>query len=448
MNVGVLSIIPILILIMGALLTKRISEMMIVASVVGAIFVYRESFFTGYITMMYNVLSDPTYQFILINVLSFGALSKQLQKSGALTGFRHLIFRLSKGPIKPLFLAWILHFFLFINGYLNTLVTSFAMRDTTDQHHIPREHLAFQIGCMTPAVSTLVPITSWTVFTVGLLRSQGLGFSDYFRSIPLMFYPILIALINLLLALGLFPKIGALKEAYQRVDHGGDVLLEEPRVAKIMEIDPIEDEKKSSAWNFVLPIAVLIVFVFLFDNSLIHGLLAALVSQAIIYLPQKLMTLDEFVNNLFSGAASMSRIAMILFFAYVLNEANRALGFAEFLVSLVGTSFPAFLLPLIVFIIVGFTAFATSGYWVIQVITFPIFIPLAHSLQVSPHLVIAATMSGVVFGSMFCFYSDVLFMVAAGTGVSNMRQISISTPYILIATLLTSIGYIIAGLLF
>jgi tetracycline resistance efflux pump len=447
MDYGILSLVPILILIIGALITKRISEMIIATSLIGAILVYKEAFFSGYITMMYDVLSNSTYQFILINVLCFGAFSRQLQKSGALTGFRRLIANYSKDPLKPMVLAWILHFFLFINGYLNILVSSFAMRDTTDQHGIPREHLAFQIGCMSPSVSTLVPITSWTVFTVGLLRVQGLGFIDYIRSIPFMFFPILLSIFNLLLSLGAFPKIGALKEAYQRVGYGGDVVPKEPGMTKITETNPIDEEKTSSAWNFVIPVVVLVIFVFLFDNSLIHGLLAAIASQALLYLSQKLMTLDEFVNNLFEGAASMSRIAMIIFFAYLLNEANRAMGFAEFLVSLAGPSFPPFLLPLIVFLIVGFTAFATSGYWVIQVITFPIFLSLATSLQVNHHLIIAATMSGVTFGSMFCFYSDVLFMVAAGTGISNMKQISVSAPYVFIAAVLTSFAYVVAGLL-
>ncbi len=448
MDYGILSVIPILVLIVGALLTKRISEMMIIASVIGAVFVYKGDFFTGYITMMYSVLSNPTYQFILINLMCFGALSLQFQKSGALIGFRSLIQKLSKGPLTPLLLAWILNFLLFMNGYLSILVTSFAIRDTTDQQRIPREHLAFQVGCMCPSVSTLVPITSWTVFTVGLLREQGLGFTDYLHSIPLMFFPILLVTLNFLLALGLFPKVGALKEAWQRTKSGGDAYLEEPGMAKIMEVEPVSEDKMSSAWNFVIPIVVLIAVVLLFDNSLIHGLLAGIVTQLILYLLQKLMTPEEFVNNLFKGAASMSRIAIIIFFAYLLNEANKAMGFTEFLISLAGPSFPPFLLPLIVFVIVGFTAFATSGYWVIQVITIPIFISLAASLQVDYRLIIAATMSGVTFGSIFCFYSDVLFMVAAGTGVSNMRQISISAPYILSITGMTAVAYVIAGLLF
>jgi Na+/H+ antiporter NhaC len=67
-------------------------------------------------------------------------------------------------------------------------------------------------------------------------------------------------------------------------------------------------------------------------------------------------------------------------------------------------------------------------------------------MNVHPSLVIGAMMSGATFGSMFCFYSDVVFMAAAGTGVSNIRQIHVSAPYILSVAAITSILYLITGL--
>ena len=78
-----------------------------------------------------------------------------------------------------------------------------------------------------------------------------------------------------------------------------------------------------------------------------------------------------------------------------------------------------------------------QGYWSIQVIAIPIFIPLALSMGVNPSLAIAAVMSGIVFGCNICFYVDTVFMTSAGTGVSNLRQIKVTAPYAIAGAVLT-----------
>ena len=58
---------------------------------------------------------------------------------------------------------------------------------------------------------------------------------------------------------------------------------------------------------------------------------------------------------------------------------------------------------------------------------------------------IGAVMSGVAFGGNFCFYSDIIFMTSAGTGISNMRQVKVAAPYVLTVTALTLAGYVALG---
>lgn len=92
MDYGFVSCIPILVLITGALLTKKIGESMIVASVVGVAIVYKGGFFDDYVDTMYEVLTNESYQFILFIVLYFGAAVKLFQASGCLIGFGTLRF--------------------------------------------------------------------------------------------------------------------------------------------------------------------------------------------------------------------------------------------------------------------------------------------------------------------------------------------------------------------
>ena len=86
-----------------------------------------------------------------------------------------------------------------------------------------------------------VPFTSWTAFSVGLLTEFDLTFADYLRAVPLMFYPLAMMLLTLLLAAGVFPKVGPLKRAYDRVRSGGAV--------SYTHLDVYKRQPMSAAWR-------------------------------------------------------------------------------------------------------------------------------------------------------------------------------------------------------
>ena len=446
MDYGLISCIPITVLVVGALLTKKIAEMMVIASLLGAIFVYKSNFFSGYIEMMYEVLMNPSYQFVLIVLITFGALIRLFQMSGALSGFGQIMSKFAKGPKKPLLIAWAMSFFMFSDDFMGTLAVAFGMQEVTDRSSIPREHLAYLVGSMSASVCVLIPFSSWVAFTVGLISEYGLGFSDYLKAIPFMFFPIFTILVCFLVVCGIIPKVGLLKKSYERVAQGGDVLVKEKAGVSIVDLDISVEKKPSSPLNFIIPITALVIIAILYDNDLVHGLIAAIAVQGVLYISQKLMTSTEFVTNFFEGAKSMCNIAVIIFFAYILNNANQIIGFSDFFIEGIEKTVPVHLLPLTVFLIVAFTTFATGGYWIIQVITIPIFIPLAVSTGLNLSVIIAAIMSGVTFGGIFSFYSAIVFTAAAGTGVANIRQIKVAAPYVLGTLLLSAICFVIVGM--
>ncbi len=445
MDYGIISCIPIAVLIIGVLITKRMAEMIILSSLIGAVLVYKGDFFSGYIGMVYGALSNQSYQFLLLILLGFGGMTKLFEKSGALMGFSGILSKYANSPKKSMVLTWIMGIIMFVDDYLNVLATSFSMRALTDRNGVPREHLAYGVNSMGACVCVLVPFTSWAAFAVGCISEQGLTFSDYIRSIPYMFFPWVAIIVCLLVAIGVIPKVGLIKKAYERVEAGGPVLVEEKAGANLVNIEIDENVKPSSPFNFIVPIVVLIVVMLLSNNDVIHGIFAALVVQAVMYIAQKILTLTEFMGSLFEGIASMASLAVVICFAYMLGAANDAMGFSSYVIGgMTKTISPAFL-PAITFVVVGFVAFAAASFWVLILITTPIFIPLSISMGVDPAIVVAAIMSGVAFGSKFCFYSDAVFMTSAGTGVSNMTQIKAVAPYVLGSAVLAALFYLIAG---
>ena len=333
MDYGFVSCIPILVLITGALLTKKIGESMIAASVVGVAIVYKGGFFDGYVDTMYEVLTNESYQFILFIVLCFGAAVKLFQASGCLTGFGNLISKIASGPKKPLLLALLTNVIMFMDDYLNTLGVSFSMREVTDRNHIPREHLAFQTAVMAPALCVLVPFSSWAAFTVGIASEFDVSLSDYIKGIPYMWFPILMVILCVLTAAGGFPKLGNLKKAYERVNGGGLVRPPDDGEKALVNMEMDDNIESSSALNFILPMAVVVAVTIYCDNDLVHGMLAGIVSQALLYIGQKIVSVSDFLDLCFEGCKSMMSMVIIVFFAFIINSVNNKMGFAEYLIN-------------------------------------------------------------------------------------------------------------------
>ncbi len=154
---------------------------------------------------------------------------------------------------------------------------------------------------------------------------------------------------------------------------------------------------------------------------------------------------SDFLDLCFEGCKSMMSMVIIVFFAFIINSVNNKMGFAEYLINTICRSLPMQFLPVLIFLIMAFATFATAGYWLMQVIALPIFLPMASVAGLSSSIAVACVMSGVTLGGILCFYSDVIFMTVAGTGVSNVALVKTITPYALIGAVLTAAGYLLLG---
>lgn len=447
MDYGIISCIPITVLIVGVLITKRMAEMMMLASITGAILVYKAGFFSGWIDMMYGAVSDGSFEFLLFLLLGFGVLIRLFEQSGAFLGFANLVSKFVKGRKSAMVVTWIMGILMFVDDYLNVLAVSTSMKSLTDEYRIPREHLAYGVNSMGACVCVLVPIASWAAFAMACASDYGLGMGDYVRALPFMFFPIIAVVVCLLVALGIIPKVGLLKKAYERVDNGGPLLLEEKVGASIvnLESDNSDDIKPGNVLFFIIPIIVLVAGIFICDGDVISGIYAAIVSQAVIYVGSRRMNLTEFMDNLIAGITSMSGLAFVILNAFMLGIANDTMGFSEYVINAMTGLISPQLLPMLTFLIVGLVTFAASSYFPMIMLSIPIFIPLAIKMGIDPAIAIAAIMSGAAFGSKFCFYSDAVFMTSAGTGVNNMTQIKVVAPYVLSSVALAAIAYLIVG---
>ena len=413
------------------------------AALIGAIILKHMGFFSEYINLMYAALSNESFQFILLILISSGAMIKLLEKSGAMLGFRNMASRWANSKRKALFFTWLLGGIVFIDDYLNALAVGTSMRNITDYYKVPREHLAYTVNCMGACVCVLIPFSSWAAFGVGTFKGFGYVFSDYVHAIPFMFYPMVAIIICLLLALDIIPKFGGMKTAYARVDRTGITLITDDNT--LLPNENHDDIKASSPLNFFIPMIILVVVMVCCDNELIHGMIAAIVAQAILYIAQKIMSVSEFMKNMFEGIVSMAMVSFVVGLSIMMNVVNMKLGFSQYVISLLSGVVPPLLLPVITFISVALVAFASGSFWPLIIIVSPVFLPMAVSLHCNPHIVMAAMMSGIALGSQCCLYSDAIFMTAAVTDVPNVIQFKSIVPYLLIGVIIAVALFLIVG---
>ena len=127
MEYGFISCLPIIVLIVGALLTKRIMEMLLLATFVGVAILNGTGFLGGFVDVLYETLSSWSLQFVFIILFAFGGLIKLFQTSGAISGFGDILSKYASGPKKPILLAWVLGILMCVDDFLNVLTVGLSL---------------------------------------------------------------------------------------------------------------------------------------------------------------------------------------------------------------------------------------------------------------------------------------------------------------------------------
>lgn len=437
--------IPLALLMVLALTTKRMAESMIAAALAAMVILHGTNFVSGTLDSFYETFTNSSLQFVILILVGFGGAIHLLQDSGALLGFGNLVSRFASGPKKPLLLTFFMAFLMFVEDYLSALTLTFSMKSVCDENRIPREHLAVLSVAVPTSLCLLIPFSSWIAFTVGLLKDFGLGFNDYVLSIRYMFYPMVIVIVMFLIVIGVIPKVGELKNAYDRVAAGGPTHLIEEKGQSLVDLEMDSDQKPSGAWNALIPIAVMVIGTLAYDNDVLHGVFLALFVEFALYIGQRMMTIPQFFDSFFEGAKGMTSLGIIVFFGFLLSDSNQKLGVFDIMIRGVTSAIPLQLLPLLTFLLIFFATFATAGCWTMQIIAVPIFIPIALGAGYPVHPIIAAMMSGVCMGYTACFYADGVFLCSAGTGVSNIRIVKTIMPYTILSGIISAVAFVVLG---
>lgn len=449
---GIFCLIPAIVILAFALITKRTFEALFLGAAVSLIMYYKQGFFLPLVEMVQSVISDEVWIFVAFAL--FGFFVVLLEKSKGTIGFANFLSRWANSQKKTLVASWVLGIVVFLDDFLNILTVSAAMRKLSDRHKTPREMFAYLLDSTGAPVCVLIPLSTWAIFYADLAQTEfdtagitayGDGMSAYISSIPFMFYSWIAVLMVPALAIGIMPKIGPMKKAFQRVQETGKLWSDASDQFNLQESEEVDDNKvEPKMRNFIVPLIVVIIAM-LITEDMVASLLITLAIMFLMYIPTKVMTFGDFCESLPKGISNMLPVMIILVGCYMVRDSMNLIQMPQYVVEAAVPFCSAQLLPAITFIVVALLAFVTGSSWGVPAIAVPILMPLAFASGANPLLVLGALVAGASFGSHACFYADATVLSSQASSISNLDHAFTQIPYAIICAAAAVVLYLIGG---
>lgn len=498
-NFGLLSLLPPLLAIALAFLTKQVLLSLFLGVFVGALLLNGGNPFYAFLRTLDSYIlgsaADSWNAAILIFTLSIGGMIGVVSKMGGTKAIAESLSRRTKSARGAQIVTWILGILVFFDDYANTLIVGPTMRPLSDKMKISREKLSYIIDSTAAPIAGMALVSTWVGYEIGIMRNayEAIGLSEniylvFLKSIPYTFYNIF-ALV-LVFALAFTQKdFGLMYKAEKRARLTGKLNSDTAKPMASDEVSKMEikEDIKLRASNAIIPVLTLIIVSFagLWYNGylaavadgetinpftwagirdcfgyadasvvLIWGAITAGLVSIILAVSQKILTLGEAFDSWVEGAKSLVITAIILILAWSLGSVTADVGTADFLVKVVSGSIPAVILPIIVFLISCLVAFSTGTSWGTMAIVIPLAVPLANSYilsgSASPTFIIvtmSSVLSGAIFGDHCSPISDTTIMSSMAAATDHLDHVKTQIPYALVGAAIAIFCYLLVGLL-
>ncbi len=468
-----LSLLPPIIAILLALITKEVYSSLFIGIAAGAL-MYANFNFSATVDHLFvdgfiSSIADPYNIGIIIFLVVLGAIVSLMNKSGGSAAFGRWASTHIKSRVGAQLATIVLGVLIFVDDYFNCLTVGSVMRPVSDKFNISRSKLAYIIDSTAAPICIIAPISSWAAAVAGFVSEDQIsGLSLFIKAIPYNFYAILTLLMIVCITLMKF-DFGPMKK-HEINAQNGDIFSsnEKEMLEKLEESDT---NKKGSVWDLVAPVVVLVAscvigliysggffsgtsFIESFSNAdasqgLVFGSFAGLIFSIIYFLCRRVLSFKACMEAIPEGFKAMVPAIMILCCAWTLKAMTDSLGAKIYIAEFVRTSASAFLpiLPAIVFLIAVGLSFATGTSWG----TFGILIPIVLAIfggSISNEIcviAISACMAGAVCGDHCSPISDTTIMSSAGAQCNHINHVSTQLPYALTVAAVSFVAYIVAG---
>ena len=469
------ALVPPVVAIVLALITKEAYSSLFIGIVVGGLFVCD---FAPVATLdtdlnqgLVTSIADNAGIFLFLVLL--GIIVALVNASGGSAAFGRWAEKNIKTRTGAMLATFALGVLIFIDDYFNCLTVGSVMRPVTDTHKISRTKLASLIDATAAPICMIAPISSWAAAVSGVASDLGTGISGielFIRAIPYNFYSLLTFVFVIGLCVMKF-DYGPMKLHEMNAQLNGDLGALETE-------DTTAGNPKGAVMDLIFPVVVLIVtctigmvyvggffgvdawggtecagdFIAAFGNTDAYiglpwgGIISLLVIIAY-FLIRRVITFKQAMECVPKGFVAMVPPIIILTMAVSLKTMTSTLGADMFVYEVMqgASQFLYNMLPAVIFIVACILAFASGTSWG----TFGILIPIVTAIFPAESTLltigISACLAGAVCGDHCSPISDTTIMAAAGAQCEHVNHVSTQLPYAITVAAISFVNYIIAG---
>ena len=466
------ALVPPIIAIALALITKEVYSSLFVGIVVGGLLasnIFKSGFsMTGamdYIISdgLISAVSDSAGIFIFLVLL--GILVALINKAGGSKAFGNWAVKHIKSRSGAMLATFALGVMIFIDDYFNCLTVGSVMRPVTDAHKISRAKLSYLIDATAAPVCMIAPISSWAA-AVASYAEEGQGLKLFIQAIPYNYYSLL-TFVFIIAIVFLKVDYGPMKLHEMNAMLHGDLYTTGERVDEVSAAP--EGSAKGKVIDLVLPVIILIitcVFALVYNGGILDGAnfidafsntdatvglpwggLISLIITIIYLICRRVISFKDAMECIPEGFKAMVPAIMILTFATALKNMTSLLGAKYFVAALMNGAAEglANFLPAIIFLVACGLSFATGTSWG----TFGILIPIVTAIFPADSTIliigISACLAGAVCGDHCSPISDTTIMSSAGGQCNHINHVNTQLPYAITVAAISFVCYIISG---
>jgi len=466
-NYGVLSLVPPLLSIFLAIYTRNVIVSLVAGTFAGALITTGYNPFFAVVSLMeehvFTQLSSSSNNQILVVMLCIGGFVQLIERSGGAAAFSTIIVKYISDPKRGQLAAWAAGLSIFFTDSGNALIVGPLFSPIFKKLKICKEKLAYIIDTTAAPVSILVPFIAWGVYIMSLIGNAyaELGLTEEPYEVllsvwPYQFYAILSLLaIPMLLSTG--KGIGPMAAAQAKYNRS---IANNQRDEEDNEIEIELVNTNSTLATFIIPLAVmlisLVVFISYFaftegirsihiNSGICLSYIFASLSCAYMMRKQSDTSYQTSLNYFIRGMEKLISVCFILVLAWSLSSICKELDTGLYLASLIGDSVSPSLFPALVFLIGALIPFATgSSYGTFAILMISV-VPVAHLMDASLPLTIAAVLSGGLFGDHSSPISDTTVVASMGADCNHIDHVSTQIYYASFVGVMTFLAFIITG---
>ncbi len=459
------SLVPPIIAIGLALITKEVYSSLFIGVLMGGLFAMN---FNPLKTVdsvindgIISAVSGTAGIFIFLVVL--GAIVDLINKAGGSDAFGKWAEKNIKSRTGAAIATFILGVLIFIDDYFNCLTVGTVMRPITDTHKISRAKLAYLIDATAAPICMIAPISSWAA-AVSEFAPEGQGLKLFIQAIPYNFYSLLTLVFVVALAI-MKADFGPMALHEKNAIENGDLFTSGERKEDVEE----EVSSKGKVIDLIMPIIVLIVvcvfalvyvggildganFIDAFANTdatvgLPLGGLVALIITIIYLVLRRVITFKDAMDSIPKGFMAMVPAITILTLATSLKNMTGLLGADAYVAGLMegAAAGLANFLPAIIFLVACFLSFSTGTSWGTFGILIPIVVAIFPEGSVNLIIGMSACLAGAVCGDHCSPISDTTIMSSAGAECDHINHVSTQMPYSISVAAISFVMYIVSA---